>query len=252
MIGVFDSGVGGLSVLTAIRAVLPDADLCYVADRARAPYGPRTLDDVEAISHDVSSWLLERGADCLVVACNTASAAALKSIRWRYPELSVVGMEPAVKPAAAGTSTGTVAVYATAATFQGELFESVVSRFAEGVQVLTRACPEWVALVESGVVDGPEAEEQVMAALQPAIQADADRIVLACTHFSFLTPLIERVSGITVIDPAPAVAVQTARVAPTPVGSGITQLAASGDTDEFAALARSLSGLDLPVIRFQT
>lgn len=252
MIGVFDSGVGGLSVLTAIRRELPRADLFYVADRGRAPYGPRTLGDVEAISHDVSRWLIDRGADCLVIACNTASAAALKSIREANPELAVVGMEPAVKPAAAGTSTGTVAVYATAATFQGELFESVVSRFAEGVRVLTRACPEWVAMVEGGVVDGPEAEKLVTEALQPAMDADADHIVLACTHFSFLTPLIERVSGIKVIDPAPAVALQTARVAPSPVGSGLTQLAASGDTNDFAALALSLSGLEVPVIPFQT
>ena len=252
MIGVFDSGVGGLSVLTAIRAQLPAADVWYVADRARAPYGARTLADVEAISHDVSRWLIDRGADCLVVACNTASAAALKSIRREFPGVPVVGMEPAVKPAAATTSTGTVAVYATAATFQSELFESVLSRFAEGVRVLTRACPEWVAIVERGVIDGPEAEELVMAALQPAIDADADRIVLACTHFSFLTPVIERISRITVIDPAPAVAMQTARVAPTAVGSGLTKLAASGDTDEFAALARELSGLDIPVIRFET
>lgn len=252
MIGVFDSGVGGLSVLSAIREQLPDADLWYVADRGRAPYGPRSLADVEAISHDVSRWLIDKGADCLVVACNTASAAALKSIRRAHPELAVVGMEPAVKPAAAGTITGTVAVYATAATFQGELFESVVSRFAEGVRVLTRACPEWVAMVERGVVDGPEAEELVTAALQPAIDADADHIVLACTHFSFLAPVIETVSGITVIDPAPAVALQTVRVAPTPLESGLTRLAASGDLSEFAALARSLSGLDFPVIRFET
>lgn len=239
-------------MLTAIRAELPEADLCYVADRGRAPYGPRTLADVEAISHDVSRWLIERGADCLVVACNTASAAALKSIRQQHPALPVVGMEPAVKPAAAGTSTGTVAVYATAATFQGELFESVVSRFAEGVRVLTRACPEWVGMVERGVVEGPEAEELVTTALQPAIEASADQIVLACTHFSFLTPVIEQVSGITVIDPAPAVAMQTARIAPSPAGSGMTELAASGDIDEFAALARTLSGLDIPVIPFQT
>lgn len=252
MIGVFDSGVGGLSVLAAIRRELPRSDLWYLADRGRAPYGPRTLAEVEAISHDVSRWLIDRGADCLVIACNTASAAALKSIRETYPELAVVGMEPAVKPAAAGTSTGTVAVYATAATFQGELFESVVSRFADGVKVLTRACPEWVAMVERGVIDGPEAENTVGEAVKPAVEAGADRIVLACTHFSFLAPVIEKVSGIEVIDPAPAVAQQTARVAPTPGGTGLLQLAASGDTDEFAALARSLSGFDLPVIRFRT
>lgn len=250
MIGVFDSGVGGLSVLGEIRALLPETDLVYVADRARSPYGTRTLDEVEAIAHDVADWLIARGVDCLVIACNTASAAALESIRLTHPGLAVVGMEPAVKPAALGTTSGTVAVYATAATFQGELFGSVLSRFASGVEVLTRACPEWVALVERGVINGVEAEALVSPAVEPAIAAGADRIVLACTHFSFLAPLIESVSGIEVIDPAPAVALQTSRVAPGRFGESSTTLAASGDLDEFATLARSIADLAGPVIPF--
>ncbi len=194
--------------------------------------------------------MVDHGADCLVVACNTASAAALESLREQFPDLPIVGMEPAVKPAAAGTSTGTVAVFATAATFQGELFNSVVRRFADGVVVLTRACPEWVELVERGVVTGPVAEETVRSALEPAIAAGADRIVLACTHFSFLRRTIETVSSLEVIDPAPAVAAQVARVAPTGSGSARTTLAASGDLDEFERLARSIAAIDAPVIPF--
>lgn len=250
MIGLFDSGIGGLSVLREVRSVLPEADLLYVADRGRGPYGPKTLEQVRAISHDVATWLVDHGADCLVVACNTASAAALESLREQFPDLPIVGMEPAVKPAAAGTSTGTVAVFATAATFQGELFNSVVRRFADGVVVLTRACPEWVELVERGVVTGPVAEETVRSALEPAIAAGADRIVLACTHFSFLRRTIETVSSLEVIDPAPAVAAQVARVAPTGTGSARTTLAASGDLDEFERLARSIAAIDAPVIPF--
>lgn len=250
MIGLFDSGIGGLSVLREVRSVLPEADLLYVADRGRAPYGPKTLDQVRAISHEVATWLVDHGADCLVVACNTASAAALESLRGQFPDLPIVGMEPAVKPAAARTSTGTVAVFATAATFQGELFNSVVRRFADGVVVLTRACPEWVELVERGVVTGPVAEETVRSALEPAIAAGADRIVLACTHFSFLRRTIETVSSLEVIDPAPAVAAQVARVAPTGTGSARTTLAASGDLDEFERLARSIAAIDAPVIPF--
>jgi glutamate racemase len=252
LIGLFDSGVGGLSVLVEVRRVLPSADLLYVADRARAPYGSRSLADVEAIAHDVADWLIGRGADCLVVACNTASAAALDSLRDENPGLAIVGMEPAVKPAAAVTKTGTVAVYATAATFQGRLFNSVVSRFAAGVVVMTRSCPEWVDLVESGLVNGPDAESAVRNAVAPAVEAGADQIVLACTHFSFLGPLIARVGGIPVIDPAPAVALQVERVAPDQAGEGALTLAASGDTEAFAELARSLAGLAPPVIPFSS
>jgi glutamate racemase len=159
-------------------------------------------------------------------------------------------MEPAVKPAAASTSTGTVAVYATAVTFQGALFDATVSRFAAGVEVLTRACPEWVDLVERGVVAGPEAEAIVGEALADAVRAGADQIVLACTHFSFLTQLIERITGISVIDPSPAVAIQTARVATTLDGGATTRLAASGDRPEFGRLATALAGFDSPVIPF--
>jgi glutamate racemase len=250
VIGLFDSGLGGLAVMREVRTLLPMADLIYVADRGRAPYGPKTLEQVRAISHDVATWLVDAGADCLVVACNTASAAALETLRQQFPDLPVVGMEPAVKPAAAGTATGTVAVFATAATFQGELFNSVVRRFADGVVVLTRACPEWVELVERGVISGPEAEETVRSALEPAIAAGADRIVLACTHFSFLRRTIETVSSLEVIDPAPAVAAQVARVAPTTEGDAVTTLAASGDLDEFERLAWSIAAIEAPVIPF--
>ena len=247
---MFDSGVGGLGILAEIRESSPKADLLYVADRARAPFGTRTLSDVAAIAHDITDWLVDKGADCVVVACNTASAAALRSIRVSHPQLTVVGMEPAVKPAAEGTTTGTVVVYATAATFQAELFESVVSRFADGVEVLTRACPDWVELIERGVIDGPEAEAAVGPVVSEAIEANADRIVLACTHFSFLTPLIQRLTSIDVIDPAPAVAAQTVRVSAELDGQGSTTLAASGDLATFASLARQLAHFDQTVIRF--
>lgn len=250
MIGVFDSGVGGLSVLGEIRKAMPGADLTYVADRARAPYGTRTLSEVEEISKEVSRWLIARGATCLVVACNTASAAALESLRREHPGLAIVGMEPAVKPAASITTTSKVAVFATAATFQGRLFESVVTRFAEGVEVITRACPEWVDLVERGVVSGSEAERMISGPVEEVAASGADVIVLACTHFSFLKPVIERLSDIEVIDPAPAVAAQTARVAPDVSGGGRLTLAASGDTGEFEHLAGALASISAPVIPF--
>jgi glutamate racemase len=252
VIGVFDSGVGGLSVLTEIRAGLPEADLLYVADRGRAPYGTKSLEEVEMIALDVTGWLVGRGATCVVVACNTASAAGLDSIRERFPEIPIVGMEPAVKPAALASRAKKVAVLATAATFQGRLFGSVVSRFARGVEVTTRACPEWVDLVETGVVSGPMAEAAVGAVVEPLAEEGADVLVLACTHFSFIRPVIETMCELHVIDPAPAVAAQTKRVAPTASENGDLVLAASGDTDEFARLASALVSMTEPVIPFGT
>lgn len=252
MIGVFDSGVGGLSVLIEVRRELPRADLLYVGDRARAPYGSKTLAEVESMSREVAAWLVDRGATCLVVACNTASAAALDSLRAHYPSLPIVGMEPAVKPAALSTRSGKVAVLATAATFQGRLFDSVVTRFAEGVEVFPRACPEWVELVEAGVVDGPHAVETVREVVGPLTAEGVDVIVLACTHFSFLAPVVERVSSVAIVDPARAVAKQTARVAPDLSGDGQTTLASSGDTSEFARLAAAVASIDQPVIPFAT
>jgi glutamate racemase len=249
LIGVFDSGVGGLSVLVQIRKALPDADLTYVADRARAPYGVRTLEEVEAIAIEIGGALVDRGATCLVVACNTASAAALETLRGRFA-VPIVGMEPAVKPAAMASHSGKVAVVATSATFQGRLFESVVSRFARDVEVMTAACPQWVELVESGVVSGALAEETVSAVLEPLVADGADVVVLACTHFSFLSDVITDLFPVQVIDPAPAVAAQTARVAPDVDGGGSLALSATGDLVAFGRLAAALASIDEPVIPF--
>ena len=244
MIGVFDSGVGGLSVLGEIRRALPHADLTYVADRGRSPYGVRELGEVQQFSAEISQWLIDRGATTLVVACNTASAAALEMLRAQHPGIPIVGMEPAVKPAAASTGTGVIAVFATAVTFQGRLFGSLVDRYGSGATVLTRACPSWVELVESGTVDGAKAESVVSEQVTPAVEAGADTLVLGCTHFSFLAGLIQRIAGpgVTVIDPAPAVARQTARVALAIDGKGGLTMAASGDRRRFAELAATVGG----------
>ncbi len=246
MIGVFDSGVGGLSVLVEIKTLAPDADLLYVADRARAPYGIRSLDEVRSMSHEVATWLISQGAETLVVACNTASAAALDSLRESWPAIPIVGMEPAVKPAAATSETGVIGVFATEATFQGRLFESVVRDSARKAKMVTRACPEWVEMVERGEFAGPRVDATVAAALVPVMDEGADVLVLGCTHFSFLKPTIERIAGpgITVIDPAPAVAAQTNRVAGVIEGEGRVRLAASGDPSVFARLASGVGIVD--------
>ncbi len=246
MIGLFDSGVGGLSVLTEVRAQIPDADLLYVADRERAPYGPRPLDEVRDISRHVSSWLINQGCDTVVIACNTASAAAIEVLRAEHPEVPFVGMEPAVKPAALSSRNGVIAVFATEATIQGRLFESLLARHGSEVEVIEVTCPEWVELVESGQLDNKRARESVAKHVVPALERGADTLVLGCSHFSFLQPLIREIAGndVDVIDPAPAVAAQTRRVATTTEGSGRLVMAASGDPTEFEGLAATLAKLD--------
>ncbi|MDX1469284.1 MAG: glutamate racemase [Acidimicrobiia bacterium] len=251
---MFDSGIGGLSVLTEIRAIMPGADLLYVADRARAPYGNRSLLEVARLAHEIADWLVDRGCSTIVVACNTASAAALHSLRGRHPAVPIVGMEPAVKPAAEITKTGVIGVFATAATFQGELFDSVVDRHAGDVEIIATACPGWVDLVERGAVSGLEPERVISEDVRPVVAAGADVLVLGCTHFSFLAPAISAVAGdeVIVYDPAPAVAAQVARVAAGTGGGGRVTLAGSGDLSELSEMAAKVAGItaDAPVVAF--
>ena len=244
MIGVFDSGVGGLGVLSQIRAQIPDVDIIYVADHARAPYGTRTLDEVADAVEEVTSWLFDRGAEMIVLACNTASAAALDKLRRTHPDKTFVGMEPAVKPASLTTTTGVIGVLATEATFQGELFSSVVRRHATDTTVITAACPDWVGLVERQETHGPRARALVADRVVPMLELDVDCLVLGCTHFSFLTDVISEVAGsdVMIIDPAPAVAREVRRVMPTGAGSGSLTLATSGNPDILAEQVRHLIG----------
>jgi glutamate racemase len=213
-IGIFDSGVGGLSVLREIRTLLPGENLLYVADQAHVPYGSRPVDQVRLFSEEITRFLLERGAKIIVVACNTASAAALHGLRKKFPEIPFVGMEPAVKPAAEHTKTGVVGVLATPATFQGALYASVVERFASGVTVLQHTCPGLVSQIELGELDSPPTREILEDALLPMLEKGIDTVVLGCTHYPFVIPLIEQICGerVRVIDPAPAVARQTHHV----------------------------------------
>lgn len=213
-IGIFDSGVGGLSVLREIRRQLPAEALIYVADQAHVPYGDRSREEVLEFSKGIVRFLLNQTAKLVVIACNTASAVALAELRQLYPSLPFVGMEPAVKPAAEGTSTGVVGVLATPATFQGDLYASTVERFAKGVKILQDTCPGLVGQIESGRIAGLEARLILERALQPMIEEGIDEVVLGCTHYPFVIPLIKEIVGedVAVIDPAPAVARQTSRL----------------------------------------
>jgi glutamate racemase len=213
-IGVFDSGVGGLSVVRELLVQLPGHPIVYVADQANAPYGQRTLAEIRTLAHGTTRFLLLQGACVIVIACNTASAAALHWLRRELPAVPFVGMEPAVKPATERTRTRHVGVIATAATFQGELFASLIDRFGGDVTVHTRVCPELVPLVEAGELDSEHARVTVSACISPLLTGDIDELVLGCTHYPFLRPLIEELTGpnVEIIDPAPAVARQAARV----------------------------------------
>ena len=232
-IGIFDSGVGGLSIVRAVRRQLPQSPLIFLADQAHVPYGPRSLDEVRVFSEAITQFLLAQGAKMIVVACNTASAAALHYLRGRYPSIPFVGMEPAVKPAAELTQTGVVGVLATPATFQGQLYASVVERFARGVQILQDTCPGLVSEIESGRLDGAETRRILEKALNPMLQKGIDTVVLGCTHYPFVIPVIQEIVGprVRVIDPAPAVARQVARLAQSLSSEEIspTQFVTTGD-----------------------
>lgn len=213
-IGVFDSGVGGLSVLRAMRELMSNENMIFFGDQGHVPYGPRPLEEVRAFSEGITRWLLEEGAKLIVVACNTASAAALTYLRQTFPDVKFVGMEPAVKPAAETTRTGVVGVLATPATFQGALYASVVERFANGVELLQNTCPGLVQEIEKGNLEGEETRRILEAALRPMLEKNIDTVVLGCTHYPFVIPLVEEIAGesVRVIDPAPAVAKQAERL----------------------------------------
>lgn len=248
-IGVFDSGVGGLSVWREIVRQWPAEDTLYFADQAHIPYGQRPLDEVRRLTEEVTRFLLAQGAKLIVVACNTASGAALHALRETFRDVPFVGMEPAVKPAVEHTRTGIVGVIATPATFQGDLFAGLVQRFGDGFDIHTQACPGLMEVVEAGALDTPETEALLRRYLAPLLDAGIDQLVLGCTHYPFLSPLIQRIVGpeVTLIDPAPAVARQVGRVLArrnllAPAGqTGQHRFYTSGDPAKFSAMVQTLT-----------
>lgn len=248
MIGLFDSGLGGLSVMREVRALLPRHDLLYLADTAFCPYGPRPVATVQARALACGRWLAEQGAGVVVVACNTATSAAIELLRATL-SVPVVGMEPGIKPAVAATRTGRIAVLATSGTLNGERFQRLKERFAQGVEVATVACPMMVRLVEEGELDGPRARAVVAACVKPLLAKGVDTLVLGCTHFPPLRPLIASVAPTaTIIDTGPAVAAQTARVAAAAgigPGNGALRCATTGDPESVAPSLAQVWGAPL-------
>lgn len=213
-VGFFDSGVGGMCILDAFRRLCPGESTVYIADSANCPYGSRPPEEIVRLSEANVDELLARGCKAVVVACNTATAAAIDHLRRKYAEIPFVGLEPAVKPAALMSKTGVVGVLATEGTFGGRLYNETKGKFARDVVVIATVADEFVALVERGETSGPAAEGAVRARLTPLLDAGCDMIVLGCTHFPHLRPLMEKVAAgrAAILDPSDAVARQARRV----------------------------------------
>jgi glutamate racemase len=250
-VGVFDSGVGGLSVWREIVRQLPSESTVYVADQAHLPYGPKPAAALCGYAEGVVRFLLAEECKAVVVACNSASGAALKHLRQTFPQIPFIGMEPAVKPAAKATKSGVVVVLATPATLQGELFTMTAERHAQGVRVMGEPCPGLVEQIESGRAGAPETEVMLRGFLAAGTAAGADHVVLACTHYPFVVDVIRRIVGpqVQVIDPAPAVARQLGRVlAENGLASGETRgthrfLTTSADEAAFTRALADLAGV---------
>lgn len=255
-IGVFDSGLGGLSVLKELVVALPWAHFIYVSDAGHCPYGGKRASEITDRAEAITDFLLAQGAKLIVVACNTATIAAIESLRASYA-VSFVGMEPAVKPAAALTKTGVVGVLATGAALAGERLHQLIERHAAGVRVLTQPCPGLVERVEAGQVDSAETRALVSRYTKPLLAEGADVLVLGCTHYPFLRAVIEQEvgEGIALLDTGAAVAKRTASVwaAEQPAtGSrvqGAVRLFTSGDAASVSRVASQLWGSPLAVER---
>ena len=212
-IGIFDSGVGGISVLREIRQLLPRENLIYYADSGHCPYGGKPREAIIERANFITDFMLARHVKMVVVACNTATIAAVESLRDTYP-IPFVGMEPAVKPAAAVTRSGVVGVLATGAALGGEKFHKLVAQHAQGVRLITQPCPGLVECVEQGDLQGETARRLIMQYTKPLLAQGADTLVLGCTHYPFLRPLIAEIIGpqVHLLDTGAAVAQQVRRV----------------------------------------
>ncbi len=263
MIGIFDSGIGGLSVFREIRKLMPEESYVYYSDNAHCPYGEKTADYIIGRAVQITGILAGKGADIIVVACNTATAAAISALRRLYSDRSdpevrkrvleisggrrdhimFIGMEPAVKPAIGLTKTGVIGVLATAGTLKAEKYRNTRELVHGPVKVVEHVGQGFVELVEKGELSGRNAETVVEASLRPLLDAGADVIVLGCTHYPFLLDTIRKIAGpgIAVIDPAPAVAKHLADVMKEDglpdgcQGKGRVELLSSGPDDNLKA-----------------
>jgi glutamate racemase len=253
-IGVFDSGVGGLSVLHHIREALPDANLIYVADSGHVPYGDKSPAYIETRSLALTRFLVGQGAEAIVIACNTATAAAAHALRVKFGTMPIVAMEPAVKPAVAASRAGVIGVLATVGTLESARFAALLGKFANGVKVVTQGCPGLVEVVERGDLHSLEARRLIERYTAPLLKQMADTIILGCTHYSFLTPLIREAVGedIALVDTGSAVARELKRrveveLPPrvTADGTGTETFYTSGDAEQATKIMSLLWGKEV-------
>jgi glutamate racemase len=259
-VGVFDSGVGGLTILSELRRELPDERFVYFGDTGNCPYGVRPVTEIQALSRNAASFLLARGAKLIVVACNTASVSALAELRESFPQVRFVGVVPAVKPAAERTRAGVVGIAATEASAHGDYLQRLIEDHAHGVEVHAVGCPTLVLLAEQGRLDDNGVEAAVRGYIQPLLDAGIDKLVLGCTHFPAMRAVFERVAGpdVEVIDSGAAIARQTRRVlaelnllAPTqkvtanqvPPWRSLDEFWCSGDAALFTRVATAILGM---------
>lgn len=259
-IGVFDLGAGGLTILADLRRELPCEHYIYFGDTANVPYGTRSDAEITELTLKGCKFLIDQGVKLIVVGCNTASQAALNTLRATFP-IPFIGVVPAVKPAARATRTGRIGVAATNQAAKATYLRQLIDEFAGGIEVFAVGCPELVTLVEQGEFDGPVVEETVRQALQPLIAHDVDVIVLGCTHFPALRPVIERITShrVQIIDSGTAIAHRThavldaeshiRHIASDCATAGALRVYCSGDPDSFSRVASTLLGY--PVIAYQ-
>jgi len=209
-----DSGVGGLSVLAEIQRLLPNESLLYVADSGHVPYGEKSPDYIRQRLRHIAGFFQQQGAKAMVLACNTATVAAVADLRELYPSWPLVGMEPAVKPAAAATRSGVVGVLATTGTLQSAKFAALLDRFASDVRVITQPCPGLVECIEAGDLFSPQLRQLLAGYVQPLLSAGCDTLILGCTHYPFLRPLLAEMvpADVAIIDTGAAVARQLQRL----------------------------------------
>lgn len=211
-IGIIDSGMGGISIWTEIVRTMPSEDVVYWADSAHCPYGGRNREEIAALVGKGVDALVANGVKIIVIACNTATTAAIGTLRQEWPGTIFVGLEPAVKPAARATRSGVIGVLGTAYTVSSDMFRQTTEKYAAGVRVIPVAGNGLVEQVENGLEDAPETRALLKKYIEPLLAEGADQLVLACTHFPLLTPQIRQVigeRGMQVIDPAPAIARHT-------------------------------------------